>query len=248
MNGYIKNAHVLLPLPSVPNVEYRRVVGNPSYAVGTDGKVLSQKSGREWRPVAVVPRDGYLFVNIWEKGRSRTRGIHRLMLEAFVGVPPEPGMECRHLDGVRSNNVLINLAWGTQQDNADDRLRHGTVPRGEASPTAKINEVQVLAIMGRLAAGDSKRQIAEAFGVSLSEVYGINKGKLWGHLPSPTGSRPISPDGRKVFGPEELDRRQKVAAHARAVRMARLADVRAVAEAIPDVGRPKPQKAAERRA
>jgi hypothetical protein len=30
--------------------------------------------------------------------------------------------------------------------------------------------------------------------------------------------------------------------------MARLADVRAVAEAIPDVGRPKPQKAAERRA
>ncbi len=54
--------------------------------------------------------------------------IHILVLEAFVG--PRPMIngrkaEGRHLNDVRTDNRLENLAWGTHQDNVDDRERKG---------------------------------------------------------------------------------------------------------------------------
>ena len=50
--------------------------------------------------------------------------VHVLVLEAFVG-PRPAGHEGRHLDDVRSNNTLSNLAWGTQGENYQDALRNG---------------------------------------------------------------------------------------------------------------------------
>jgi hypothetical protein len=33
-------------------------------------------------------------------------------------------MECRHLNGVRSDCRLVNLAWGTKAENTEDRRKH----------------------------------------------------------------------------------------------------------------------------
>jgi hypothetical protein len=51
--------------------------------------------------------------------------VGRLMLETFVGPPPDKDSKARHLDDNRENNTLSNLAWGTQQDNVHDALRNG---------------------------------------------------------------------------------------------------------------------------
>lgn len=45
--------------------------------------------------------------------------LHRVILETFVGPAPE-GAVTRHLNDVRTDNRLENLAWGTQQENMDD--------------------------------------------------------------------------------------------------------------------------------
>jgi hypothetical protein len=70
----------------------------------------------------VDPLGGHHYVTLVGLG---TRGVHQLVLRAFVG-PPEPGHIGRHLDGDPTNNALINLAWGTHSDNTKDSLGHGT--------------------------------------------------------------------------------------------------------------------------
>jgi hypothetical protein len=59
------------------------------------------------------------------KIQGRTRYVHQLVLEAFVGPRPS-GMECCHGDGDPSNNRLVNLRWDTKSSNVLDRVRHGT--------------------------------------------------------------------------------------------------------------------------
>lgn len=70
-------------------------------------------------------RDGYLFVRLSRDGRSVSRSVHSLVLEAFTGLCPA-GMECRHLNGDRQDDRAENLAWGTESQNTLDQVAHGT--------------------------------------------------------------------------------------------------------------------------
>lgn len=59
---------------------------------------------------------GYKFVDLRKDGTRLQKHSHRIVAEAFLGLPA-PGMETLHLDGVRDNNVLENLKWGTHSEN-----------------------------------------------------------------------------------------------------------------------------------
>jgi HNH endonuclease len=114
--------------------------------------------------------------------RSRKGGVlkavHRLVLEAFVGPCPE-GMECRHLDGNRTNNRLDNLAWGTRIENHEDMKRHGTRPTGSRHHKAKINESDIPEIIRMRSAEITLQSIAERFGITRQNVCLIVNGKAW---------------------------------------------------------------------
>src|SRR3546814_16009402 len=58
-------------------------------------------------------------------------------MEAFVGPRPD-GMEVAHNDGDPLNNRLENLRYATPAENTDDKLKHGTLLRGNAVGTAKL--------------------------------------------------------------------------------------------------------------
>lgn len=166
--------------------QWKPVVGFEGYEVSDLGRV------RCWRPIngqakpPTEPRvlkpgldtDGYLGVTLRKDCRSHTRKIHRLVLEAFVGIKPA-GMETRHLNGVRSDNQLVNLTWGTSQENADDRFRHGTVARGVATNLATIDDQKALAIF--ITPGPYK-ELAELFFVSLNIVKSIKGRRTWVHM------------------------------------------------------------------
>jgi hypothetical protein len=115
-------------------VTFRDVPGFPGYRVGDDGSVwycwITCRQGRRmtscWKPMKLaVHARGYLTVNLTPPsgGKYQTFRVHRLVLEAFVGPCPED-MECRHLNGVRRDCRLVNLAWGTRAENIDDKRRH----------------------------------------------------------------------------------------------------------------------------
>jgi hypothetical protein len=73
-----------------------------------------------------VRKDGRLIVGLHREGVRRTRLIHQLVAEAFIGARPE-GMECCHENGNPQDNRATNLRWDTRRNNALDQRRHGTV-------------------------------------------------------------------------------------------------------------------------
>jgi hypothetical protein len=102
------------------------------YFVTRDGRVLSNARGEMHEMAQHPDKDGYPCVLLSDgTGRRVKYRVHRAVIETFVGPMPRPGMEVRHLDGVKPNNDVSNLAWGTQRDNADDRERHGRTARGQ---------------------------------------------------------------------------------------------------------------------
>jgi hypothetical protein len=54
------------------------------------------------------------------KWNQKNHYIHRLVLETFVGPPPD-GYECDHIDRNPKNNRLENLRWVTHYDNMQNK-------------------------------------------------------------------------------------------------------------------------------
>lgn len=59
------------------------------------------------------------------KTKTKQAYAHREIAKAFIPNPDNLPI-VRHLDDDRSNNVIENLAWGTQKDNHNDAVRNGT--------------------------------------------------------------------------------------------------------------------------
>lgn len=90
--------------------------------VRNDGQARTFR-GRILRPG--VNRHGYPMVHLSRPGEMKTKKVHRLVLEAFVGPSPE-GAEGCHNNGDRADARLENLRWDTPSRNQLDRRRHGT--------------------------------------------------------------------------------------------------------------------------
>jgi hypothetical protein len=117
--------------------EWRPVVGYERlYEVSSLGRVRSLP--RNGTPGGVrklsAGANGYLALVLFD-GRRRHLAVHGLVARAFHG-PPEPGQECRHLNGDPTDNRAENLAWGTSLENKADMVAHGrTNARVEKCPS-----------------------------------------------------------------------------------------------------------------
>lgn len=68
------------------------------------------------RPPRMQP-NGYWFVSLRKpRGHRKHHLLHRLVLMAFIGQPPD-GHEANHKDLNKSNNKLANLEWVTASEN-----------------------------------------------------------------------------------------------------------------------------------
>lgn len=166
--------------------EWRAVDGWPGYEISSYGRIRSWKA-RNGRGMAKQPRlltsfpdkDGYLRINLMDQPNGyRQTSIHRLVLEAFVGACPD-GMVSAHSDGDRINNMLDNLRWKTQQQNIDDRERHGNTVRGEDVKTGKLTPDDVHAIR---ASDETCAILADRHGVNTSTISAVRTRRTWRHI------------------------------------------------------------------
>lgn len=151
------------------------------YYITDTGEVYSNKSNSKRKLKMFTGKDGYLCVNICHNGTRRQIKVHRLVAEQYLPEQPSIQHEIRHLDGNPQNNHYINLQWGTRKENADDKERHGRMPRGERHYRAKLTWDQIERI--RLLNGKVERgywaNLAQALGVNKTTIYSVLLNKSW---------------------------------------------------------------------
>lgn len=157
-------------------IEWRPVPGWAGFSVSSNGQIIGP-SGRPRKLQVSDTEHLYILYRFGGRnGRQKKLWIHRAVLEAFIGPPPESTSEGRHLDGNPKNNNRENLAWGARLENAGDRMQHGRYPGGEDHPAAVLTQEQARAI--RASAGSS-RYVARRFGVSHTTILDIRRGNRW---------------------------------------------------------------------
>lgn len=123
--------------------------------------------------------DGYGKIHI----NGKLVGTHRYVCELVHGAPPTPSHEAAHSCGKGHEACIApeHLSWKTPAENEADKLEHGTHNRRERHGLAKLTESQareILAMKGK----ETKRDLAERFGVSYHAVYDIHNGRRWASI------------------------------------------------------------------
>ena len=130
------------------------------------------------KPLSITYVRGYAKVYLMSGGPGRPHFVHRLVLEAFVG-PCQIGHETRHINNVRSDNSLSNLAWGTHAENEYDRATTGTVLRGESNANSRYTEDNIKGIRdGRI----TRQEAHDLLGMSFPNYHYIKNRTTWRHV------------------------------------------------------------------
>ena len=173
---------------------WKPIPGFSGYEVSTYGRVRTYRPAngrgaflnepREINPRTITGKP-YLRVTLTDNdGQQVTRRVHILVLETFIGPRPTQEHGTRHLDGNPKNNHLDNLLWGTAQENADDRLAHGTQVRGKKVGIAKLTEQQVQEIKAAIPFWKKgmATSFANKFGVGRTAITEIRNNNTWRHV------------------------------------------------------------------
>jgi protein gp37 len=143
-----------------------------AYEASTLGRI--RRDGRVLKP-QLNRRLGRFSITLWRENKPRTEWIHRLVLLAHVG-PPTEGYECRHMNGDKRDNRLVNLRWSDRSTNQLDKVRHGS--RGGP---AKLCLSDVEEIRRYREDGLTQQDVADRIGVSRPLISMIESGKAWGY-------------------------------------------------------------------
>lgn len=94
------------------------------YEVSNLGRVRNSKTGRIMKHQST--KNGYQLVGLRNRSGNRIRPtVHRLVARVFLGEPIDERNEVNHIDGVKTNNQVLNLEWVTRKENMSHALSNG---------------------------------------------------------------------------------------------------------------------------
>ena len=164
------------------------VPGFENYHVSDQGRIVSKinpgnhKYDSDYsREISLTPNKyGYVIVNLFGNGKKNIpRSVHGLVMEAFVGPRPDR-MDIRHKNGIRDDNRLVNLEYGTRSENMSDAKKHGTLLIEERHHQTKISREDAVEII-QLCKSRAMPQwkIGDMYGITQQGVSDIFRGKCW---------------------------------------------------------------------
>ena len=164
---------------------------NEYYSISNLGRIksnarhVSHRNSTQFVPSRLmngyVNKRGYKIVSLSINGKLKSRKVHQLVLEAFIGNRGE-NQESRHLDGNKLNNHINNLIWGTSQENTNDNFKNNVVVMGENSPRSILTEDDIYEIIYLRKQGYTYMQLADVFGIFHTQIGEICRGKAWKHV------------------------------------------------------------------
>ncbi len=150
--------------------------------VNKDGPTVRDGLGPCWEWTASTGGGGY--GHMWHPELGKLIDSHRL---SWLLTHGDAGGLC--VLHKCDNRLCVNpdhLFLGTKGDNFRDAIAKGRFrqPRGEAAGMAKLSNMDIRHIRMLSATGIARRRIGKIYGVSISAIQGVVKGRSWTHLPS----------------------------------------------------------------
>lgn len=155
---------------------------NTDYYLSQSGELFKhyrayRKMPERFKRLRPVLSAGYFKINL-PSNLSQKRssiGVHVMIVETFYGPKPKEGMVVNHINGIKTDNRVINLEWVTRSGNqihAYDTGLHRHFPQ-------KLTEKQVIAIrrskLGRV-------RLGRKYGVNENTIAKIKKREIWKHV------------------------------------------------------------------
>ena len=169
--------------------EWRDVPNFEGYQVSNLGKIrgidrlkqgrsgLRLTRGQEMKQM--LNKKGYPEVRLRKNG-THTRLVHKLVSSAFL-VKSEGQTQINHINGIKTDNSVINIEWVTNSENQKHAYKLGLQPSraGEGNSRATLTDKQVTIIKELYNSEKTIKEVSELLGVNLSIVRQIIYGQSW---------------------------------------------------------------------
>jgi hypothetical protein len=97
------------------------------YEISNLGKVKNLKTNRILK--TQILKIGYKSINLCKNSKLTTKYIHRLIATAFIpNLENKP--EVNHINGIKTDNQILNLEWTTHKENINHAYRIGLCDAG----------------------------------------------------------------------------------------------------------------------
>ena len=152
--------------------------------ISNDGRVWGKRYNKILKPQK--DRYGYLYVNLYKKGKLKSVKIHRLVAAHFIAFVPEEGKtladyQVNHIDENKENNCSSNLNYTNCIGNINygtANIRRGKTMSGEKQPMygrPRIGRTILCIETGRIY--HSTREAATDVGVASTGIVKCCNGK-----------------------------------------------------------------------
>lgn len=127
------------------------------------------KGGQKRTGEQYIDKDGYIVV-VFPSGAFH---LHKSVAQQKLGRYLLPGEIVHHVDGNKLNNESDNIEITTRSEHG--KIHHAN--QGEKHPSAKISNVDAAIIRERYKSGESRKKIAQDFGITNVQVWNIGTGR-----------------------------------------------------------------------
>lgn len=163
---------------------WRPVNGFPGYEISNFGSVKSYKH-KKAKLLKMHPFDGYFKVKLCNNPKETTVSVHLLVARNWIPNPYNLP-EVDHVDCNKKNNYFKNLEWVTKQENLRRCRANGlnTIVRGQYNGASKLKDIDIAIVREACSmfGKGSQTKVAKYYGVTVSAISLIMRGKNWRHL------------------------------------------------------------------